>query len=81
MREGGLGLPPNPIYVHQVENDCTVFLFTCCSCGKRLVNPPGPPSDMVCSCGGEFVCHTFDPEEYTRIRWYGDPRARWEGSE
>jgi hypothetical protein len=72
-REGGMGLPANPVYGEQIEDDdATVYLFTCCNCGFRAVNPPGPLS--ACGCGGEIVAHKFDPREYARIRWWNDPR-------
>ncbi|WP_254841150.1 hypothetical protein [Natronomonas marina] len=72
IREGGEGLPPNPEKEHDLENDCKTWLFTCLECGKRWCNPPAPVSR--CSCGGDITAHRFDPAEYSRIRWYGDPR-------
>jgi hypothetical protein len=77
QREGGKGLPPDPNIRRKLESDkdYTTFLFTCVHCGRRLCSPPGPPSEMTCGgCGGEYVCHKFDPQEYQRIRWYSDPR-------
>lgn len=81
-REGGEGLPRDENIKRKLESDedLVVHLFTCVNCGRRLASPPGPPADGICSnCGGDYVCHTFDPAEYQRIRWYGDPRK--EGGE
>lgn len=79
-REGGEGLPPDPNIRRKLESDdddLVTHLFTCVNCGRRLCSPPGPPSDMTCgNCGGDYVCHTFDPAEYSRIRWYSDPRPQ-----
>lgn len=57
------------------EGELDVWLFTCCGCGTRLADPPGPPSGMDCACGGDFVCHVFRAEAYRNIRLYGDPRG------
>jgi len=76
-REGGEGPPPDPNMRRKLDSDeeLVTHLFTCVNCGRRLASPPGPPSDMICgNCGGDYVCHTFDPAEYARIRWYSDPR-------
>lgn len=74
ISEGGEGLPPSANKKRNLEEDIDVWLFTCCSCGRRLADPPGPPADMECRCGGDYTCHRFDQAEYSRIRWYGDPR-------
>ncbi|WP_459191793.1 hypothetical protein [Halosimplex sp. J119] len=77
FREGGEGLPPDPTFKEKQESDEELYthLFTCVGCGRRLCSPPGPPSDMECgNCGGDYVCHEFDPEQYVRIRWYNDSR-------
>lgn len=77
QREGGEGLPPDPNMRRKLDSDedLVTHLFTCVNCGRRLASPPGPPSDMMCgNCGGDYVCHKFDPAEYARIRWYSDPR-------
>lgn len=71
--DGGEGLPRCHDYRLSVANDSQIWLFTCCGCGTRLVDPPGPPAGD-CSCGGEWVCHRFDPDEYLAIRRFGDPR-------
>lgn len=79
QREGGEGLPPDANIRQKLESDddLVVHLFTCVSCGRRLASPPGPPADGVCgNCGGAYVCHTFEPAAYQRLRWYGDPRPR-----
>jgi len=48
------------------------WLFTCCQCGRRWVDPPGPPHR--CSCEStEIVYHKFDPETYWNIMRFGDP--------
>lgn len=66
-RAGGEGLP----IPHDVDAD-QFWLFTCCNCGRRWVDPPGPPHR--CSCEStEIVCHRFDPETYWNIKRYGDP--------
>jgi len=80
-REGGEGLPPDPNMRRKLDSDedLVTHLFTCVNCGRRLASPPGPPADGICgNCGAEYVCHTFDPAEYARIRWYGDPREQSE---
>lgn len=80
--EGGEPLPPDPGMLRKLESDedLVTHLFTCVECGRKLASPPGPPSDGLCgNCGGQYVCHKFDPEEYQRIRWWGDPRPREEG--
>jgi len=78
-REGGNGLPPDPNMGRKLESDedLVTHLFTCVEGGRILASPPGPPADMECgNCGGDYVAHTFDPAEYGRIRWYGDPREK-----
>lgn len=77
--EGGEPLPPDSDIGRKLESDedLVVHLFTCVNCGRRLASPPGPPSSGICgNCGGEYICHTFDPAEYQRIRFYSDPRER-----
>jgi len=65
--DGGNGLPsPN-------RKARTVHLFTCINCGRRWANPDMPVSS--CGCDGDVVSHEFDPDEYSRIRLFGDPRA------
>lgn len=80
-RDGGEGLPLLPRTTireaaERKSQQVEVFLFTCTGCGRRMADPPTLPSNP-CSCGGEIVGHTFQFDEYERIRWYGDPR--WEG--
>lgn len=65
-RQGGDGLPPTD---HEGEN---VWLFTCVDCGRRWTDPLAPV--VRCGCGGRVVAHQFDHDEYSRIRWYNDPR-------
>lgn len=61
-RAGGEGLP----VPHDSDAD-QYWLFTCCQCGRRWVDPPGPP--VRCSCEStEIVCHTFDPQTYWKIK-------------
>jgi hypothetical protein len=75
--EGGEPLPVDPNIGRKLDSDedLVVHLFTCVTCGRRLASPPGPPSGMACgNCGGKFVCHTFEPAAYQRLRWYDDPR-------
>lgn len=71
--EGGEGLPIAYDYRSRVKNDAQIWLFTCCGCGKRLVDPPGPPAGEH-TCGGDWICHRFEPKEYSAIRRFGDPR-------
>jgi len=68
-RAGGEGLPISDDY------DADEFwLFTCCNCGRRWVDPPGPP--RRCSCEStDIVCHRFDPQTYWNIKRYGDPKG------
>lgn len=71
MAEGGYGLP----YCDETDKEGRVWLFTCCSCGKRWANPPAPVSG--CGCGSDqIVCHRFDHDVYQNIKWHGDPDGR-----
>jgi len=70
---GGEGLPFAHDYEGSKQRGSDIWLFTCCGCGRRLVDPPGPPAED-CSCGGTWVCHRFDPDEYVAIKRFGDPR-------
>ncbi|WP_435098510.1 hypothetical protein [Halarchaeum sp. P4] len=48
-----------------------VWLFTCCECGRRYADTPGPVS--ACGCGSEqIVCHRFERDDYRRLR-RGEP--------
>lgn len=85
LAEGGEPLPPDPGVARKLRADdygLRTFLFTCTNCGRRLASPPGPPSEMTCGkCGGKYVCHTFEPSAYQRLRWYGDPRKEGTNAE
>ena len=71
--EGGEGLPIAHDYRSRLKKDAQIWLFTCCGCGKRMVDPPGPPAGDH-TCGGEWICHRFEPKEYSAIRRFNDPR-------
>lgn len=73
IRDGGDGLP-----VPDAHDADKFWLFTCCQCGRRWVDPPAPVSG--CGCGSEeIVCHRFDPDDYWAIKHHGDPRVRTDG--
>jgi len=73
IRDGGDGLP-----VPEHDGADQFWLFTCCECGRRWVDPPAPVSG--CGCGSDqIVCHRFDPDAYWAIKRHGDPRARTDG--
>lgn len=58
--EPGEPLPPG-------DEHETTWLFTCCECGKRWADPPGPVTG--CSCGSEQVVgHKFDQEQYWTLQ-------------
>ena len=65
--DGGEGLPSPS------RKARTVHLITCVVCGRRWANPAMPVSS--CGCGGDVVSHEFDPDAYSRIRLFGDPRS------
>jgi len=61
--EPGEPLPP-------ADEHETTWLFTCCECGRRWADPPGPVTG--CGCGSEQVVgHTFDAEQYRELRFSG----------
>ena len=68
-------LPAVPPHILDADGDVeetTVWLFTCCSCGRRWTSPAAPIS--ACQCGGDVVGHQFSVAAYSRIRRRGDPR-------
>jgi len=70
MAAGGEGFP----FCDETDKEGRVWLFSCCSCGKRWANPPAPVSG--CGCGSDqIVCHRFDYEDYRSIKTNGEPRG------
>lgn len=67
ISEGDEPLPLSENITDDAVGTRDVWLFTCCSCGRRLADPPMPPGGMNCGCGGDYVCHRFDPETYYRL--------------
>lgn len=62
-------------YADETDKEGRVWLFSCCSCGKRWANPPAPVSG--CGCGSdEIVCHRFDHETYQNIKYHGNPEGQ-----
>lgn len=61
--EADEGLPPaDPMDI--------TWLFTCCGCGRRWADPPGPVSGCGCGCD-QVVGHKFDADRYNELRKHG----------
>ncbi len=61
---GGVGLPA---LSESVADDRNVWLYTCCRCGYRWLNPDSPPWN--CRCGGSITIHTVTARSYREILW------------